>query len=182
MQGHNNSEVMKMTGENEKLEQNHQEKPMSQFAMALLTGFVGGILWSGLGYFASVFNFTEVRPNVLLEPWALGDWKERWLGTVISIILIGVLGMVAALIYYSALRKFKNIFISILYGIVLFFLVFFILNPIFPGIEPLNELRRDTIITSVCLYILFGTFVGYSISYEEEEQKLRAKRENEVPS
>lgn len=171
-----------MAEENEKLEQNQQEKPMSLLAMALLTGFVGGILWSGLGYIAYLFNFTEVSPNVLLEPWALGDWKERWLGTVISIILIGVLGMVAALIYYGALRKFKNIFISILYGIVLFLLVFFILNPIFPGIEPFNELKRDTIITSSCLYILFGTFVGYSISFEEEERHVRRKRESESES
>src|SRR5690606_33186290 len=116
---------------------------------------------------AYVFNFTEIRPNVILEPWTIGAWKEGWLGTTISILLIGVISIVAALIYYAALRKFPNILVGAGYGIVLFLLVFFVLNPIFPGISPFHELERNTIITSVCFYILFGVFVGYSISYEE---------------
>lgn len=53
-----------------------------------------------------------------------------------------------------------------MYGIVLFFIVFFILNPLFPGIKPFTELKRDTVITSICLYIVYGIFIGYSISYE----------------
>jgi len=131
---------------------------------------------------AYVFNFTEIRPNVILEPWTIGAWKEGWLGTTISILLIGVISIVAALIYYAALRKFPNILVGAGYGIVLFLLVFFVLNPIFPGISPFHELERNTIITSVCFYILFGVFVGYSISYEESEHKSQQNKEKEAHS
>lgn len=171
-----------MAEEKAKLEQNQREKPMSFLTMVVLTGLVGGIFWGGLGYLAYLFHFTEIRPNVVLEPWALGDWKKGWLGTVISIIFIGVVSIVAALIYYALCKKIKSILGGIGLGIVLFLLVFIVLNPIFPGIEPIGELKRNTIITTLCLYILFGTFVGYSISYEYEEQKYREQQEKEVPS
>lgn len=160
-----------MTEEKQELEQNRREEPMSFIAMVVIIGLVGGVLWSGLGYLAYVFNFTEIHPNVILEPWTIGAWKEGWLGTIISIFMIGGISILAALIYYAALRKFSSIFVGAGYGIALFLLVFFVLNPIFPGISPFWELKRNTIITSVCLYILYGVFVGYSISYEAQEIK-----------
>ena len=171
--------------ENKNLEQNKKEKPMSFMTMVILTGLIGGILWSGLGYLAYVFNFTEVRPNVILEPWALGEWKNQWLGTVISILVLGGLSIIVALIYYAALKKIPSILAGIGYGIAIFLLVFLVLNPIFPGIEPFRDLKLNTIITSVCLYILYGTFIGYSISYEYKEQEARERQERleqEVPS
>ncbi|PLR84468.1 hypothetical protein CVD25_04520 [Bacillus canaveralius] len=162
------------------LEQNQQEKTMSFIAMVILTGFFGGILWSGLAYIAYLFNFTNIRPNIILEPWALGDWKGQWLGTIISIIMIGIISIAAALLYYAVLRRFRSMWVGIGYGIVLFGLVFFILNPIFPGIRPFAELNRNTIITSICFYVLYGVFVGYSISYEENELRIRKKQEADV--
>lgn len=173
-------EVVNVAKEEKQLEQNQRERPMSLITMVILTGLIGGIFWSALGYLAYVLNFTEIHPNVILEPWAIGDWKEGGLGTVISIGLIGVFSIVAALIYYVALRRFPSIFVGIGYGIVLFLLVFLVLNPIFPGINPISELSRDTIITSVCFYILYGVFVGYSISYEESEIQYKEKQESEA--
>lgn len=163
-------------------DQDRREQSMSFITMVVLTGLIGGIFWSAIGYVGYFFNFTEIRPNVILEPWALGGWKNGWIGTVFSIFMIGIVSIVPALIYFAVLRKYKNIFVGLVYGILLFLLVYYVLNPIFPSIAPVSELKRNTIVTSVCLYILFGIFVGYSISYEEEEQQLRRKREKEVPS
>ncbi|MEQ2526143.1 hypothetical protein EKG37_04965 [Robertmurraya yapensis] len=171
--------------EKAKLEQNQKEKPLSFMAMVILTGLIGGIFWSALGYLAYLFNFTDIHPNVILEPWALGAWKKQWLGTVISIILMGVLSIGVALVYYAVLKKMKSIFIGIGFGIGIFLLVFLILNPIFPGIKPFLDLSLNTIITSVCLYALYGAFIGYSISYEYQEQEYRENqevREKEVSS
>ncbi|MFF2448625.1 YqhR family membrane protein [Neobacillus sp. NPDC058068] len=150
-------------------------KPMSFLAMVFWTGLFGGVFWGTVGFFAYYFNFTEIRPNVILEPWALGDWKIGWLGTVISIIFLGVFSVVAAFIYYACLKKFKGYWFGIGYGIVLFLLVFFILNPLFPGIKPFNDLNIDTIITSICLYILYGIFIGYSINYEYQINNVQEK-------
>lgn len=56
-----------------------------------------------------------------------------------------------------------------MYGIVLWVILFYILQPIFPNIPSLHELDKDTIITTLCLFIVYGTFIGYSISYDYHE-------------
>lgn len=155
-----------------------KEKPMSFVTLVIITGLVGGIVFSALGYLAYIFNFTTIHPRVILEPWALGDWKKQWLGTVISIILMGCFSIVAALIYYAVLRRINNMWLGIAYGIGLFLLVFFILNPIFPGIRPINEINMNTLITTICLYALYGLFVGYTIAYEENEVRIRKNGDN----
>jgi hypothetical protein len=169
---------MSETRDNQEL----KEKPMSFMTLVILTGLVGGILFSSLAYLFYIFNFTNIHPRVILEPWALGDWKKGWLGTVISIILMGGLSIVAAIIYYALLRKINNMWVGIAYGLLLFILVFFILNPIFPGIEPWRKLDLNTIVTSICLYTLYGLFIGYTISYEEYEIQHHKKREKETTS
>ncbi|MDR6998710.1 YqhR family membrane protein [Neobacillus niacini] len=150
-------------------------KPMSFPVMVFWTGLIGGLFWSTIGWLAYYFSFTEIRPNVILEPWAFGSWKYGWIGTLISIILLGVISVVAAFIYYAALRKFTGFWVGLGYGIVLFLLVFFVLNPLFPSIDPLVDLNRDTLISSVCLYIVYGIFIGYSINYEYQNTEMKAK-------
>ncbi|WP_409972354.1 YqhR family membrane protein [Bacillus sp. Bva_UNVM-123] len=168
-----------MNNENQ-LKREHTHKPMSFITLVIITGFIGGVFWSGLGYLASLINLTEIRPNVILEPWTIGDWKEGWLGTIFSIVLLGGISIIASLIYYLSLRKLSSPLVGMIYGVVLFLLIFLILHPIFPGISPHHELSRDTIITSICLYILYGLFVGFTISYEESERKYLIERDNDV--
>jgi len=151
-------------------------KRMSFPAMVFWTGLFGGLFWGTLGFLAYYFNFTEVRPNVILLPLLNAHWKYGWAGTVISIIIMGIVSVGAAFIYYLLLRKLNSIWTGIGYGIVMFLLVFFILNPIlFPNVKAIFDLSRDTIITSVCLYILYGVFIGYSINYEYENKKSQEK-------
>lgn len=154
-----------------KLEQNQDKKPTGFLSMVIMTGFFGGIFWGFIGYLAYIFNFTEIHPNVVLDPWAIGNWKKTWLGTVISILFIGGVSIMAALVYYAVLRKFRGSWPGTIYGALLFLLVFLVLHPIFPGIKPLWELDKNTLITTLCIYLLFGTFVGYTISYEQEERE-----------
>jgi len=159
-----------------------KEKPMSFMTLVVLTGFIGGIIFSALGYLFYIFNFTKIHPRIILEPWALGDWKHGWLGTVMSIILIGVISIVAAIIYYALLRKISSMWMGVAYGIILFVIVFLVLNPIFPGIKPWREIDLNTIVTSICVYILYGLFVGYTISYEEYEIQNHKKKQKEATS
>lgn len=150
-------------------------KPMSFNTVVFWTGLFGGLFWGTIGFLAYYFNFTEVRPNVILEPWAFGNWKNEWLGTIISIILIGVVSLVAAFIYSLALKKFNGIWLGLGYGIILFLIVYVVLNPIFPGIKPFFDLGRDTVITTICLYLVYGLFIGYSINYEYEVNQTEDK-------
>ncbi|MCZ0754659.1 YqhR family membrane protein [Anoxybacillus sp. J5B_2022] len=168
--------------DNQQLEQNQREQPMALWMKAAITGFVGGVFWSLLGYLAHFFHFTELSPNMILLPWKIGDWKYGKTGNYLAIFLIGVLSIVVALLYYVLLRKMKSMWVGIGYGLALWILVFYVFNPMLPGLRPVSQLERNTIITTICLYILYGLFVGYSISFEaqeNEQQKQPTKTANE---
>ncbi|APH04438.1 YqhR family membrane protein [Bacillus weihaiensis] len=152
-----------------RLEQNKKEEPVSAMGKAISIGFIGGLFWSSLAYLAYILNFTEVGPNLILQPFALGDWKEGVLGQVISIVLIGIVSIGVALTYYAILKKFNSMLIGIGFGIALWSLVFLLLQPIFPTLSTVYELSRGTIVTTICFYILYGVFVGYSISFDYNE-------------
>ncbi|WP_199425713.1 YqhR family membrane protein [Thermaerobacillus caldiproteolyticus] len=167
---------MEQTKDNHhQLEQNKREQPMSLLMKVMITGFVGGVFWSSLGYLAYFFHFTELSPNMILHPWALGDWKYGKLGNYIAIFLIGLISILVAFIYYAFFKQMKSMWAGIFYGVALWFIVFYVLNPIFPNLQPVSELERNTIVTTICLYILYGVFIGYSISFEAQEMNRQTK-------
>ncbi|WP_395940635.1 YqhR family membrane protein [Bacillus salinus] len=167
--------------QNEKLEQNQREKPISFPVKILMIGLFGGLFWSFLGYLAYIINFTEIAPNMILEPWAVGEWKQTILGQFISIVVIGAISIAVAFLYYAVLKKYQNIWIGAIFGAVLWGVVFYLLNPIFQNVPAVTELKRNTIITNVCLYILYGVFIGYSITFEYNELQVNNREEQNTP-
>lgn len=158
-----------MEPEKKKLEQNDKETPLSFNTKVAIIGFYGGLIWSIIGYFTYLLNFTKYGPALILSPWLLGEWKNKTIGQLIGIGLIALISILVAFGYKFTLAKVKNIWVSILFGIVLWLLVFYLLNPIFPNLEHITKLDKNTLATTLCLYILYGLFIGFSVSFEQHE-------------
>ncbi|WP_251551343.1 YqhR family membrane protein [Neobacillus muris] len=150
-------------------------KAMPFPVMVFWTGLFGGVFWSAIWYISYFFHLTEIRPNGILEPWAAGDWKYGWGGSMLSILLLGIISVCVSFIYFALLRKFNGIWVGMAYGLILFLIVYFVLNPLLPGIKQITDLSRNTVITSICLFALYGIFIGYSIQYEHESRNLLDK-------
>ncbi|MBS4173434.1 YqhR family membrane protein [Bacillus sp. FJAT-49736] len=163
-------------------EQTWLSEPGSFVKMVVITGFIGGVFWSAIAYFSYYLNFIKIEPNIILEPFTVGTWRESWIGIIISIFAYGIVSMGAAFLYYGVLKKLRTMWVGATYGVVLFLIVFFILNPIFPSMKPFFKIDFNTIITCVCLYILYGVFIGYSISYEQNERTHFRDKNKEVKS
>src|SRR5690606_33445442 len=110
-------------------------------------------------------NLSKVGPALILNPWALGDWKNKVLGQLIGILVIAVLSIGIAFIYRAILAKVKSVLAGLLFGAAIWGIVFYLLKPIFPDLKPLHELGWNTITTTLCIYLLYGLFIGYSISF-----------------
>ncbi|SFA71575.1 Conserved membrane protein YqhR [Lentibacillus halodurans] len=159
-----------MENQDKRLEQHKQEEPVSLLSRSLLTGFIGGLLGGFFGVVLYYFNFSEVAPkSYLLRSWLTAGWIDTWLGTVLSILMIGILSLLTAFIYFVLLKKVNSLWMGAAYGLVLWFIVFYVIQPIFPNIPHLTDFSGDTIVSTICLYILYGTFIGYSISYDYNE-------------
>ncbi|MFD1018716.1 YqhR family membrane protein [Thalassobacillus hwangdonensis] len=152
---------------NEQLEQNQQEKPVSILNKALMTGFVAGVLWGVIGGIAYYFSFTQVSAaSFLIRSFFQNSWSGGLLAEVLAILGVGLISILVALIYYLTMKRMNGLVPAILFGIAIWGIVFYLLNPIFPAVPGLGELNSDTIVTTICLFLLYGTFIGYSISYE----------------
>ncbi|MBW8348087.1 hypothetical protein K0H71_01355 [Bacillus sp. IITD106] len=142
---------------------------MSVLKLACVTGFVAGVFGTLFGFFVHYFNFTEISPKVILTPFS-GKWTASWLGFVITVVLYGLISIVVALLYYMALRKQKSLVWGALYGLLIFIIIFLVLYPIIPDVKWLFHYKFNTIATEFCFFLIYGLFIGYSISYEFEEQ------------
>ncbi len=147
-------------------EKNYYAVPL--ITMAVVTGFIAGVFGSLLGYTVYYLNFTEITPGVILAPWN-GGWKDGWAGILLAALLYGLVSILAALLYYGTLRKRKSFWWGAAYGVILFLFVFLVLYPLFPGTKSLLKYDINSILTGLCAYVLYGVFIGYSISYEYEE-------------
>ncbi len=159
------------SGNNPELDQNKTEKPLSAGTSVALTGFVGGLLWSAVSLLAYYFNFMEISPRVLIYSWAADSWKHGALGIIVTILLYGLLSIGAAFLYYLFFRKVDHLFVGILYGAGLWAIIHTLLVPLFPGMKKINELSFDSLTTTICLFIIYGVFIGVSISFDESERQ-----------
>ncbi|MGN1400691.1 MAG: YqhR family membrane protein [Bacillus sp. (in: firmicutes)] len=166
--------------EQKNLDQNKQETQMPGKITVLQIGAVGGLFFSLVAFFASYFNFMEVDPRFLISWWPTDAWQKPLLGALIAILMYGLLSIIIAFIYYAILRKVYNLYVCILFGVSLWAIMHIVLGSFIPAVTGVGEMTFDTMVTSLCLYILYGVFVGYSISYDESERKRRKEVERQA--
>lgn len=146
------------------------------FIRSLLTGFIGGLLWSSLGVIMYYINFSEVNPKkFILRPWKSVEWTNGWLGDIVTIIILAILSIVVAIIYYILFKRVYSIWIGVIYGSIIWAIIFLLVQPLFPNTKQLIDLSKETIISTVCLFILYGAFIGYSISYDYYDTNVLGK-------
>lgn len=141
---------------------------ISLLTLAIVTGLTAGIFGCLMGYVLYYLNFTEIRPDIILTAIA-GGWKSNWAVIIIVSMVYGLISIVSALIYYALLRKKKSFAWGVLYGAVLFVVVFFVLHPLYPNAKSIITYELNTVLTGLTSFLLYGVFIGYSISYEYEE-------------
>ncbi|MGM8213480.1 YqhR family membrane protein [Virgibacillus sp. W0430] len=150
------------------------DKDSNVFLRSLVTGLIAGLFWGSLFVFLYYFNFSEVAPaSFLLRSWLSSGWIDGWLGDLVSIFLAGIVSVFVAILYYILLRKKLNMWVGVLYGAFLWGILFYLFQPLYSNIPSLNEMSKETIVSTFCLFLLYGTFIGYSISYDYFDSKLK---------
>ncbi|XRG76792.1 YqhR family membrane protein [Rossellomorea sp. GAMAL-10_SWC] len=134
-------------------------------------GFFGGIFWSSVLLVLSYFDFTQIGPNFVLERIKLGKWANGYIENIISIVGIGIISIIIAFIFYFIGRKFNGVLPGIFFGLLLWVIVFILLGKIAFDLKAIKDYSSDTTVTTICLFILYGTFIAYSVSFAFQEQK-----------
>lgn len=164
-----------MSTKNEQDIHSEQDPPIIKYVVII--GLFGGLLWSLVGFGFTFLNFMDVSPRFILTSWFDSKWINKVLGIFISVIIYCCLSVLFALLYYVVMRKIKSIFGGIIFGILLWLLLFGLISPMFSDLPSFAQMNFNTGFSSFCLLLLYGVFIGSSVSYEYQELQLQKKRQ-----
>src|SRR5690625_7293912 len=99
------------------------------------------LIMIALIYFLYVFNFIEISPKAyLIHSWTTAKWTDQWQGDVLSIGFALVLSIINALVYFVLFKKVLSLWLSALYGVVLWLFMGYILSFMTTNIPILHTL------------------------------------------
>ena len=134
----------------------------------IIVGMVGGIVSLFLFTFCFYFNFITINPKFVLRYFSDG-LRSFWVDILLLIVIFMLFSVVVSLIYSLLFRKKNEYYWGLIYGVLMFLLVFGLVHPLFFQETLIINEKVSTFITMFCLFLLYGVFIGYSISYEYEQ-------------
>lgn len=157
------------------------DKKIQQIVLqrTLVTGFFGGIIWGILYLIMFLFNMVEIDHLSILNKWLKADWIDKWYSHLLFLFILSILSMIIALVYFYTLKNRKSWVVGAIFGLAVLFVMYYILPMLTTGFNPFLQYEKETHVAITCLFILYGVFVGYSISYDYEHMKHELKIEKQ---
>lgn len=143
-----------------------QQKLSTEYIYSI--GFFGGVFGSMLAFIAHFFNFIPYGPGVIFQMLAVypeTPWLRHYPGHLFAVGVLSLVSILVALLYYALFRKIESVLMGIGFGMFLWAALFLGLNTLIPGVQSVAELGWGTNIIFVCIFVLYGLFTGYSLSY-----------------
>jgi cation transport ATPase len=149
--------------------------PLIPFALEL--GFFAGLLWGLLRWLFFTLHFTIVAPSFLAEPFFKHSFMKTTAGHLVGLLFFIALSVIASLVYTLMFRRFKGPMPGIVYGLVWWVILFVLTGPKLGMMNPPHRLTWNSIYTEICLFLLWGLFIGYTIAVEYTDERKREPEE-----
>lgn len=153
---------------------NKETKPRTnKWLFSLYLGFSAGLLWGGLKIVQYYFHFTSLSPAFLIEPFYKHSYLVTWQGVLLGWGVYILLSIAAALLYALLFAKAKGPWYGLGYGLAWWGILFLLIGPLSGMMNWIAFLDWNTILTDSSLFLLWGLFIGYSISFEFTDERIR---------
>lgn len=150
-----------------------ESKSTNVWAFALQIGFFAGLIWGAVKAAEVYFKFTAIPTRFMAKPFLAPSFINTnagfWMGWLFFIIF----SIIAALLYAIVLRKVKGHWMGLAYGAAWWALIYLLVGPSTGMMKWINRYDWNTIITDVCLFLIWGLFIGFSISFEFTDERER---------
>ncbi|KQX46488.1 YqhR family membrane protein [Paenibacillus sp. Root444D2] len=145
----------------------------NRWVFALYIGFFAGFIWGAIKIVEYYLKFTKIVIGFLVEPFFKHDFLHTWLGTLIGWGIFTVFSIVAAFIYMVTMWKFQGPWWGLAYGALWWAVIYLLIGPLSGMTYWIKDLDLDTVLSDFCLFLLWGMFIGYSISIEYTDARTR---------
>jgi len=143
------------------------------FAFCLYIGFFAGLIWGLIRWLAVALHFTKVPAAFLADPWVRRSELAHVSWQFVGFLLFVVMSMLAALIYYGLLRRYRGPVPGLVFGALWWAVLYAGIGPVIGLVPPLQRIGWDSLITDFCLFVCWGLFIGYSIAFEYHNEMER---------
>ena len=151
-------------------------KRTNRFLYALQIGIFAGLIFGAIRWICHYFRFTGVIPGFLVEPFFLRSFLAGNGGHVVGTAAFIVLSVAASLLYAPIASKLRGPWPGALYGALWFCVLYLWIGPMLGMLLPLGKLSWDSFWTDGSIFVMWGVFIGYSISYEFTNERRRDKQ------
>jgi len=155
----------------------HPKYGTNIWLFTLEIGLFAGLIWGGVKGIFYFLRLTTVVPGYMVEPFFKSQFLKSQPGYYVGWGFFILFSLLATLVYILLFRKFKGPVPGILYGIVWWVILFVWVGPALHLMEPIQKLSTNTIFSELCLYLLWGLFIGYSTAHEYTDERKREPEE-----
>lgn len=152
--------------------QNKQHRT-NPWTFSAIVGLFAGLIWGSLKILLYYFEFTKVEPAFFMRSWYVDGYLQSWRGHIVGLFWLVVMSIAVSLLYAAILRKVRGPWMGILYGLLWWAVLYGLIGPVTGTSESVFTMERNSFWTELSLFVLWGVFIGYSISFEFTDEQTR---------
>ncbi|WP_127534488.1 YqhR family membrane protein [Paenibacillus kobensis] len=152
---------------------NERKGHTNPLTFCLSLGFFAGLIWGTLRGIAYWLKFTKLVPGVLADPFFKMSFLKSGWGYTLGIGSFIVFSILCTLIYYALFSRVGGPWMGVVYGFLWWAIIFGLVGPMMAFTPALTLIGWDTLFTELCIFLLWGTFIGYSIAFEFTDEASR---------
>lgn len=164
----------------EREQQRNEGTRRNRFWFAVQVGFYGALIFWFVRWIVHYFKFTEVNPGYLVSPFFSDDFLAGAAGYIVGFLSFLVISVIASLLYVLFASKMKGPWPGIGYGVLWFLILYMAIGMLFGLVPPLGVISWDSLWSDFTVYVFWGVFIGYTISFEYTDERQRSKEETMV--
>lgn len=150
-----------------------EERRTNRFLYALQIGFFAGLLFGMLRWMFYLMQFTKELPGFLVKPFYKDAFLAQGWGGVTGVVFFILFSIGAAMLYMLLMGRLKGPWPGIVYGAVWWALLFAAAGPFLGLTMPAWKAGWNTFSTEICVFVVWGLFIGYSIAFEFTDEASR---------
>lgn len=159
----------------ERQQQRNEHTRRNPIWFAVQVGFFGAVIFGFVRGVVHYFQFTEVDPGFLLKPFVSDDFLAGTGGYAAGFLSFLAVSIIASLLYLIFASKLKGPWPGILYGVLWFLVLYMLIGMLFGMVPPLGVISWDSLWSDFTIFVFWGVFIGYAISFEYTDERQREK-------
>lgn len=140
---------------------------------SLKIGFFAGLIWGLVRWLATGLNFTNVHQAFLLDPFVQRKVLAGFFWQAGGLLMFIAMSMIAAVVYAALFLRLRGPWPGFFFGGGWWALTYAWLGPLVGAVPPLKQIGWNSMVTDLCLYLIWGLFIGYSIAFEFHDESKR---------